>query len=233
MRETEGGVGWTSTQGTEPGWERRAGILSSWRPSRDNHGWTPIDTDEELAMWQNGIAWKEILEFVKQYKLPTPDLQFFIYKKLDTPLKDVRGNPHIDTTVPEGSNLGIDGAKRNVPVRFNILAEGDDDQEMVWWEVDRNHSIIEEVLFMRPNGKPAARLQVKGITSAQRWDNLGQPKWRLNNLTKTGEYASFVRTDILHAINWDGRHPRFIISLRFLQSWDDIMALVMNDQPVQ
>jgi hypothetical protein len=196
-------------------------------------GLVTIDTDEELAKWEGGPAWKEILEFANKYNLPKPDLQFFIYKKLTNPLVDSRGNPHIDTTVPEGSNKGIDGAKRDVPVRFNILTSGDEDQEMVWWEINRHHPLIEEVLFMRPNGKPAARLQVKGNTSAERWEHLKEPKWRYNNLARINEYASFVRTDILHALNWNGNHPRFIISLRFLLSWDEVMERVLKSQQDQ
>jgi len=196
-------------------------------------GLVPIDNEQELVKWESSPAWEEILKFVEKYNLPKPDLQFFIYKKLNAPLADPRGNPHIDTTVPEGSNKGVDGAKRDVPVRFNILASGDEDQEMVWWDVDRYHPLVEEVLFMRPNGKPAARLQVKGNTSAERWDILKEPPWRCNNLAKVNKYGSFVRTDILHALNWNGMHPRFIISLRFLLSWDEVMERVLKSQQDQ
>lgn len=181
---------------------------------------------EDVIKWENSIVWKELLEFVAKYNLPTPDLQFFIYKKMVHPLPDPRGNPHIDTTVPEGSDKGIDGAKRDVPARFNILVDGDDDQEMVWWEIDRTNPVIKEVMFMRPNGREAARLQVNGNTSAERWDNLKEPKWKYNRLTKINEYASFVKTDILHAINWDGRVPRLILSLRFLERYEEIINRV-------
>jgi hypothetical protein len=188
-------------------------------------GLVPMEP-EDWPTWQNSIAWKEVVEFVNKYNLPHPDLQFFIYKKLDSPLPDSRGNPHIDTTVPPGSTLGVDGAKRDVPVRFNILLDGNEDQEMVWWDIDRNHPLVETVMFMRPNGKEAARLQVKGGSPAGRWDNIGTPEWRYSKLTKLNEYASFVRTDKLHAINWDGRNPRLILTLRFLISWDELTAQV-------
>ena len=188
-------------------------------------GLVPMEFQDWLV-WQDSIAWKEIVEFVNKYNLPRPDLQFFIYKKLDLPLPDSRGNPHIDTTVPADSDRGVDGAKRDVPVRFNILLDGNEDQEMVWWDIDRNHSLVETVMFMRPNGKEAARLQVKGGTPAGRWHNVGEPEWRYSTLTKLNEYASFVRTDKLHAINWDGKNPRLILSLRFLMPWEELISKV-------
>lgn len=195
-------------------------------------GLVPLEVSE-YQTWGQSIVWKEIMEFVKKYDLPKPDLQFFIYKTLPQPLKDNRGNPHIDTTTPPGSDKGVDGSKRDVPVRFNILISGGEDQEMVWWDINRHHPAISDVMFIRPNGKPAARLQVNGKTPGEKWETVGEPQWRCNQLTKVNEYASFVRTDILHAINWDGHYPRLIMSLRFVQPWDEVMAKVKAQTPHQ
>jgi hypothetical protein len=124
----------------------------------------------------------------------------------------VLGNPHIDTT-------GGDGTDTTIPIRFNILMSGDEDTVMVWWDVDRHDLRITNEKFTNPNGQAVGRLQVVGATPAERWQALGEPCVSSNSLSRKQEYASFVRTDILHALNWTGNNPRLILSVRSSKPW--------------
>jgi hypothetical protein len=56
----------------------------------------------------------------------------------------------------------------------------------------------------------------------ERWTTVGEPEYRCSTLTKFNEYASFVRTDTLHAINWDEKNPRLVLSVRYQEPWDMI-----------
>lgn len=174
---------------------------------------------ESMQEWYDSAAWQEILAQLERFGLQTePLIQFFIYKRLNKPKGDPRGNPHIDTY------QGIDGF---IPIRFNILLDGEDDQEMVWWDIknfltdDRLH-VVE---FPRPNAPPGTmskRIQARGANMEDRWETVGEPEYRCSNLAKINEYASFVRTDVLHALNWNGKNPRLILSVRFKEPWSMI-----------
>lgn len=168
--------------------------------------------DQDYQQFIQSSAWTELTEFLQTYSIVDPYPQLFIYKKLDQPLVRTLGNPHIDTT-------GGDGTETTIPTRFNILMSGDEDTEMVWWNVDRDHPIIVNEKFTNPAGQQVGRLQVIGDTPATRWRILGLPSFRSNALVKKQEYASFVRTDILHALNWSGANPRLILSVRSTQPW--------------
>ncbi len=173
-----------------------------------------IDT-EQINRIKSSIVWTEVLEFSKKYKLSEPYPQIFIYKKLENPRKTYLGNPHIDT-------VGKTGTGDSVPIRFNILLNGDENTEMVWWQLDRNSPKLEYISFVRPNGETTKRLQAKGKTLNEQWDLLGEPDYRCSSLARKQEYASFVRTDILHALNWTGNAPRLIFSLRYTETWSVI-----------
>jgi hypothetical protein len=174
-------------------------------------------TQQQMNIWYFSMAWQELQEFFRPIGLGAPELQFFIYKKRP-PLKDNRGNPHIDTTGPDINS----GDAIDVPIRFNVLLAGDEDQEMTWWNRDRNDSSVVVDLFQRPNGSYARRLQAIGKNRNEQYLAVGEPDWRCNNLVETNKKASFVRTDLLHALNWTAHRPRFILSLRFLEPWSVI-----------
>lgn len=172
--------------------------------------------NETLQEWYQSTMWQEILTQLAPIGLQTqPSIQLFIYKTLDEPKGDTRGNPHIDT---------FNGVAGFIPIRFNILLNGEENQEMVWWDI-KNHMTdnrLHVVEFPRPNAPPGTmskRIQARGNTMQERWDTVGEPEYSHNRLTKFNEYASFVRTDILHAIKWDGKSPRLILSVRFHEPW--------------
>ena len=180
---------------------------------------------DQMTEWYTSFVWQEILAKLAPYGLQTqPDIQFFIYKKVDKPKADPRGNPHIDTS------RGVAGL---VPIRFNILLDGEEDQEMVWWDI-RDHTTdnrLHVVEFPRPNapeGTMSRRIQARGEKMEDRWETVGEPDYRCSALTKFNEYASFVRTDTLHAINWDEKNPRLILSVRYHESWETIEKLMKD-----
>lgn len=180
---------------------------------------------DQIPEWYTSFVWQEILAKLAPFGLQTePDIQFFIYKKVDKPKADPRGNPHVDTS------RGVEGF---VPIRFNILLDGEENQEMVWWDV-KDHTTdnrLHVVEFPRPNapeGTMSRRIQVRGESMAERWETVGEPEYRCSTLTKFNEYASFVRTDRLHAINWDEKNPRLILSVRYQEPWDMIEKYIKD-----
>ncbi len=173
--------------------------------------------DQDYKEFIQSSAWIELVKFLKQYGITDGYPQLFIYKRLSNPKENILGNPHIDTQ-------GGDGTEVNVPIRFNILINGDENTEMVWWDIDRTSQLVVNEKFLNPLGQHMGRLQVKGSTPAERWKLLGEPTCRNNTLAKKQEYASFVRTDILHALNWTGNNPRLILSVRTTQPWDQLFS---------
>lgn len=170
---------------------------------------------DTLDSIKNSVVWAEVLKFSAQYDLPEPYPQLFIYKQLENKRRLILGNPHIDTT-------GTDGVVDNVPVRFNILVNGDENTEMVWWPIDRDGTGIAEISLTLSDGTETRRLQAVGSSLIEQWRLLGEPKHRCSTLAKKQEYASFVRTDILHALNWTGSAPRLVFSLRYPTEWEVI-----------
>jgi hypothetical protein len=168
--------------------------------------------DQDYQQFISSTAWTELTEFLQTYAITDPYPQLFIYKQLPQARTTILGNPHIDTT-------GGDGTEINIPVRFNILMNGDENTEMVWWNVDRTDPRITNEKFTSPRGQAVGRLQVVGATTTERWQALGKPTVKSNALSRKQEYASFVRTDILHALNWTGANPRLILSVRSSQPW--------------
>lgn len=175
--------------------------------------------DPEFELFVQSSAWAEITEFLQTYAISDPYPQLFIYKQLPRAHNAVLSNPHIDTT-------GGDGTETDIPIRFNILMAGDEDTEMVWWDVDRYDSRITNEKFTNPAGQAVGRLQVVGSNPAERWQALGEPAVKSTSLLRKQEYASFVRTDILHALNWTGARPRLILSVRSTMPWANLL-----DQP--
>jgi len=171
----------------------------------------------ELQDWYDSNVYKEVLGQLNALGITEkPTIQFFIYKKLEKMYPfPWRSNPHIDT---------YKGVSEVTTYRFNVLLDGDDDTEMVWWNIhDRqNDSRLHTVKFPRPDDgtKFSVRCQVVGDTTEDRWKTAGAPDWSATKLAKYNTWASFVRTDYLHALNWSGKNPRVILSLRFSESWD-------------
>jgi hypothetical protein len=168
--------------------------------------------DQDYQQFVQSLAWTELTQFLQTHNITDPYPQLFIYKKLQRPREITLGNPHIDTT-------GGDGTELDIPIRFNILMSGDDDTEMVWWDIDRTDKRITNEKFTNPAGQQVGRLQVVGDTPADRWQTLGEPTVRSCALSKKQEHASFVRTDILHSLNWTGANPRLILSVRSTTAW--------------
>ncbi len=173
---------------------------------------------EMVTAIKQSTAWQEVLKFSAQYGLSEPYPQLFIYKQLESPRRLILGNPHIDTT-------GQGGIEIDVPVRFNVLLNGDENTEMVWWtSVNRHSPHIVEYMLTRPDGTRAGRLQAVGNGLKEQWDQLGEPDCRCATLAKKQQYASFVRTDVLHALNWTGAAPRLVFSLRYTDPWSVMSA---------
>jgi hypothetical protein len=177
---------------------------------------------EATAEWFASDHWAEIKRHFEPLGL-VPDescVQIFVYKTRDIK-PDARGNPHVDT---------YDGVDKIVPIRFNILLSGDEDQEMVWWDTAvpwRDDPRIHVDEFPQPKNpaKTFKRAQVNGKTVPDRWKLMGEPAFKYSQLTRYNEFASFVRTDKLHAINWNGAKPRLILSIRFFEPWSAVTAL--------
>lgn len=193
-----------------------------------------IPSDNFFLQWNTSAARTELQNFFKEFGLQDGDIQFFIYKKLETPLREFRGNPHIDTA---RSLSSLKDDAQDVTFRFNILLYGDEDIEMVWWKHNRSSSVIETIEFIAPNGDLARRIQAKGGPPSPKgsrhnqYSLLGVPEFKSNSLAKLNQTASFVRTDILHALNWNGKNPRFILSIRFFQPWAVIENLRHRKSP--
>lgn len=171
--------------------------------------------EDQKSRLIKSTAWKEIDDFVKGYGIHDAYPQLFIYKTLSKPRQPNLGNPHIDT-------YGHEGVEKEAPIRFNILLNGDDDTEMVWWDIDWKNSKVKVHNFLNASLGKVGRIQAVGNSLEEQWSILGEPDVRANNLTKIQEYASFVRTDRLHALNWTGEKPRLILSIRSCQPWDSI-----------
>jgi hypothetical protein len=174
-------------------------------------------TEVQQTRLMQSQAWSEINEFVKGYGIHDAFPQLFIYKSLRQPRSVALGNPHLDT-------YGAGGVEKEAPIRFNILLDGDDDTEMVWWDIDWKNPKVEVIIFKNASLGDVGRIQAVGDKLEDQWKNLGEPAVRANNLTKIQEHASFVRTDRLHALNWTGNKPRLILSIRSCQPWDSIIA---------
>lgn len=177
---------------------------------------------ENMQDWYDSTAYKEILEHLQVLGITEkPIIQFFLYKKLEKMLPfPWLGNPHIDT---------YNGVDDVATFRLNLLLNGDDDNEMVWWDIHdvKNDPRLHVIQFPRPTdpSKLSVRCQVVGDTKEERWMNAGKPVWSKRYLAKYNTYASFVRTDYLHAINWNGKNPRWILSLRFSTPWEHLENL--------
>ncbi len=177
---------------------------------------------EEMHDWYDSNAYKEILAHLQVLGITEePVIQFFVYKKLEKMFPfPWLGNPHIDT---------YNGVEDIATFRLNLLLAGDDDTEMVWWDIHdiKNDPRLHVIKFPRATdpSRLSVRCQVLGDTKEERWMTAGKPGWSKRYLAKYNTYASFVRTDYLHAINWNGKNPRFILSLRFSTPWEELENL--------
>ena len=199
-------------------------IFEKYQQEAVNDGGQVSLTLAQKQTWYTSKAWDEICEQMSPFNFEKPyDLQFFVYKK-GHDRTDVRGNPHFDTFEFQGSSTEF----RPIPYRFNILVNGVDEQEMVWWDIKHTDPRIEPIGFTShfDPSNTMYRLQAKGDTIPARWETVGEPNWRNKTLTKYNQWASFVRTEICHGINWTrGSNPRFLVSVRFKDSWDKIEAM--------
>lgn len=177
---------------------------------------------ESMQDWYDSDVYKEILAHLQVLGITEePVIQFFMYKKLEKMYPfPWMGNPHIDT---------YNGIENVSTFRFNLLLDGDDDTEMVWWDIHdiKNDPRLHVIQFPKATDptKLSVRCQVLGDTKEERWITAGKPIWSKRYLAKYNIYASFVRTDYLHAINWNGKNPRFILSLRFSTPWEQLENL--------
>ena len=205
--------------------EKTAPIVDNYQRNAPLHAALIEFPREDMQEWYDSDVWQEILAQLAPFGLQSdPVIQFFIYKRIDSPKADPRGNPHIDT---------LRGIESLVPIRFNILLEGEENQEMVWWDI-RNYMTddrLHVVEFPRPNSPPGTmskRIQARGERMEDRWETVGEPDYRCTTLTKFNQCASFVRTDTLHAINWDEKNPRLIMSVRFQEPWQVLERHINN-----
>jgi len=177
-------------------------------------------TGQQVTAIMESPAWQEVVALGDHYGLHDPWPQLFIYKELDRPCPSSLGNPHIDT-------YGPGGIAYTCGIRFNILLRGEDTTEMVWWNRSRLDPVMTTQVFQRPDLTVTGRVQVVGSTPAERWQTLGEPDYRATNLARVQEYASFVRTDIVHALNWTGNQPRLVFSVRFKDDWDQLSQVLL------
>jgi hypothetical protein len=97
---------------------------------------------------------------------------------------------------------------------------------MVWWNIDRNDNRITATPYVQPDSSITTRIQVKGYNMFQKLANLGPHAYKCNTLHKKQEYASFVKTDIVHALNWDGKSPRVVLSFKYPDPWSALKPLL-------
>lgn len=185
--------------------------LSSALVSFSNHQRTEV---------KSSLAWSEIINFLSDSNIKNLEShllpQLFIYKQLNNrAFNIILGNPHIDT----------DGGNETIDFRFNILLTGDENTEMAWWKYDRTHANCIETTLVRPDGKTSVRIQAAGASKTKQWKLVGEPEYRARFLGRRQEFASFLRTDRLHAINWSGENPRLVLSIRFTGiTWEDFIS---------
>ena len=144
------------------------------------------------------------------FNLGRPWYQFFFYRTVLGKIP-TRGNPHLDS-IDENTVA---------PFRFNVMLEGNPNDDLAWWNVDRNNPIIEDKKFLHPSGAPGYLLQVMGENNEQRLQLLGKPAHIQNQMTVPNVHGSFVRTDLVHSL-WMTGERRIMFSLRFADSWDKI-----------
>ena len=179
---------------------------------------TQSNNQSMFEHWKDTIIWKEITAFTDTLGLTGGAPQFFIYRK-NVNKTEILGNPHIDAASQPGPEFKMGPA---VPIRFNILLAGEDNCKMNWWNKDTNSKNLIQKPFTRPDKSIIHILEVAGDTVKERCANLGKPQWTSNTLSKLNEKASFVRTNILHSVDWNGQHLRVVLSVRFEypQKWD-------------
>lgn len=217
---------------SDPAWqwlqETVKPIAEDYQLNAPNDSALVIPSNDFFLQWHTSTARTELQDFFKKFSLQTGDIQFFIYKKLEKPLKNFKGNPHIDTArSPQDPNADA----QDVTFRFNILVYGDENSKMIWWNKTRHDPAIISVKFLRPDGSYSARLQPYGNNNDEKYLAVGSPDFIADNLAVINKRSSFVRTDILHALQWNGNNPRFILSVRFFQPWAMIEKIRNNQLP--
>lgn len=162
------------------------------------------DTPESFNFQSTPPA-KQITNFLKKLGLTKTYIHFAIFK-----IVPERIGTNIET-------LHIDAPQFNVmPGRFNVLIDGDNDSKMHWW----NHGTSSNTVSLEiiPVGK---RWKVPGKNSREQIKVVGEPDYSSESLSVIQETGSFVRTEIIHALERTGRR-RFIISARIFHPWEEI-----------
>jgi hypothetical protein len=171
------------------------------------------DTPESVNFQSTPPA-KQITNFLKKLGLTKTYIHFAIYKTVPK-----RIGTNIET-------LHLDAPQFNVlPGRFNVLVDGDNDSKMHWW----NHGTSSDKVSLEiiPVGK---RWMVPGKNSKEQIEVVGKPDYSSESLSVVQETGSFVRTDIIHALERTGGR-RFIISARIFHPWEEIYEKVNKTLP--
>lgn len=152
---------------------------------------------------------RQITDFLKNLGLSEPYVHIAIYK------------PESERISSQIESLHIDAPQyRLLPARFNVLVEGDSLTKMHWW----NHGPSSDKVKYEtvPGGK---RWKVPGKTSKEQIEHIGPPAYSSDLLSAIQETGSFVKTNIVHAVERSGSR-RFIISARLFHPWDEICRKV-------
>lgn len=152
---------------------------------------------------------KKINNFLKNLGLSESYVHLAIYK------------PRTERTTSRIENLHIDYPQYiSLPARFNVLVDGDDESRMHWWNHGQSSDKVKFETI--PTGK---RWRVPGKNSKQQIELIGPPDYSSDSLSMIQETGSFVKTDIVHAIERTGTR-RFIISARIFHPWEEICEKV-------
>lgn len=145
------------------------------------------------------IAGKEIAEFLlsKNLQYNTIDVFFSNVKEL------TYTNPHVDVEHKNDTYYPIRS-------RFNIKVIGSSSDSMLWWNTVLWNDLIEQEFF-DVNNNSYKSLGILGKTVEERYEYLGPPSCRLDNLLSN---ATFFNTAYAHSLVLNPG-PRIILSVSF------------------
>jgi hypothetical protein len=169
--------------------------------------------DLDVYRWPNSLASKELKSFLEQYKCNT--YYYGISAFVSNNNNFFIGNPHIDTKFDRLGNSS------QIKTRFNILVQGDPQDEMFWWQDwQYGDSRLVDNTFKSLNGISYTSKSVPGDTVESRWQLLGIPtKIKSNLLTP----SAFVRTDCAHTVSVSPG-PRLIVTVAIDKALEEIIG---------
>jgi hypothetical protein len=173
----------------------------------DAEQYTPGAQEE----WHASPVGQELVPFLATYGLDTS--YYGISAFISNSDKPFIGNPHIDT------RFDADGNPSEIKSRFNIIVQGNPNDQMVWWHNwtywdPRLHPETFEL-----NGTKFKHRVLPGGEPNLRWELLGEPDFVSDNLGP----SAFVRTNCAHTVKVTAG-PRLVVTVAFDKGIHEILG---------